>query len=144
MNLLDTMKAVELFRGLDDRQLDRLAGIAQAETYHDGDIILSYDQPGDHLYLLGSGQVEVLLDAPDKAARPTLYLGAGQIFGEIALLDQGTRSATIRASVDDTVVYRLPRDTLLDLCREDTGLGFLLMRNLALDLSFKLRHRNFD
>ena len=143
MNLLDTMRAVELFRGLDDAQFKRLASIAQAETYRDGDIILSYDQPGDHLYLLGSGQVEVLLDAPGRGARPALYLGAGQIFGEIALLDQGTRSATVRAVLDDTVVYRLPREALLDLCRQDTGLGFLLMRNLALDLSFKLRHRNF-
>ena len=144
MTLLETMRAVELFRGLDDRQLQQLAGIAQAETYRDGEVILSYEQPGDHLYVLGSGQVEVLLDAPDKATRPTVYLGAGQIFGEIALLDQGTRSATVRAVVDDTVVYRLGREALLDLCRQDTGLGFVLMRNLALDLSFKLRHRNFN
>lgn len=144
MDLLDTMKTVELFRGLDLGQIERLASIARAETYADGDTIVRYDQPGDSLYLLGGGQVEIILGDRSDDARPTLYLGAGQIFGEIALLDAGTRSATVRAVQDGTVVYRLPRDVLLSLCQQDTGLGFLIMRNLALDLSFKLRHRNFD
>ena len=142
--LLRTMKSIELFQGLNESQLDRLAAISRRETFNEGDIILQQDAPGDRMYIIARGQVEIsVLDVKGKL-RLALYLGQGQVFGEVALLDYGSRSATVTADEDDTVVFSVARDSFDNLCMSDHLLGYLVMRNLALDLSFKLRHRNTD
>lgn len=142
--LLSIIKGIELFRGLEDDQLQRLAAISQRETYKDGDLIFAEGSPGDSLYIIAKGEVEVQMRDGQGDYRATLYLGVGQVFGEVALLDEGVRSAAIAAASPETVVYRLTRAAFQDLCAADLALGFLMMRNLALDLAFKLRHRNYD
>lgn len=139
---VEALKRVALFRGLDDAQLERLTHISERNQFGDGDAILTVDRPGDHLFVLVRGQVEVQIRDEDGALRPALYLGEGQVFGEMALLEGTVRSATVRAAQPATVVYTIPRSAFLDLCAADTGLGYLVMRNLAQDLSFKLRHQN--
>jgi CRP-like cAMP-binding protein len=143
-DLLSLMRHNTLFRGLSDSQLERLAQIMRREQYHKGQAILEQDSAGDSMYVIASGQVGVRMHDARGAARTALYLGAGQLFGEVALLDRGARSATIVATQDDTVVYALPRDSFEQLCSADNALGYLMMRNLALDLAFKLRHQNLD
>lgn len=142
--LLRTMKSIELFKGLNDSQLERLVAISRRESFNAGDVILRQDSPGDRMYIIAQGQVEIsVLDVKGKS-RLAVYLGQGQVFGEVALLDYGSRSATVTADEDNTVVYSLARDSFDNLCMSDHLLGFLVMRNLALDLAFKLRHRNTD
>ena len=141
--LLRTMKTIELFRGLNDTQLERIAAISRRENYKEGDVILKQDAEGDTMYIIAQGQVEISVQAKGKS-RLAIYLGEGQVFGEVALLDYGNRSATVTADEDSTVVYSVSRDGFDILCMSDHLLGYLVMRNLALDLSFKLRHRNSD
>ncbi len=81
---------------------------------------------------------------PDEPERSQVYLGRGQIFGEMALLDMGKRSATVRCSQDHTVLRAISQPAFTDLCNSDTAIGYMIMRNMAIDLSFKLRHRNLD
>jgi CRP-like cAMP-binding protein len=141
--LLHTMKSIELFQGLDDSQLQRIADISRRETFNQGQIILRQDAAGgDKMYIIAQGQVEISVQDPKGNSRLALYLGEGQVFGEVALLDYGSRSATVTADEDGTVVYALARDSFDNLCMSDHLLGYLVMRNLALDLTFKLRHRN--
>ena len=141
--LLRTMKTIELFRGLNDTQLVRITAISRRESYNEGDVILKQDAEGDTMYIIVQGQVEISVQAKGKS-RLAIYLGEGQVFGEVALLDYGSRSATVTADEDGTVVYSVSRDGFDNLCMSDHLLGYLVMRNLALDLSFKLRHRNSD
>jgi CRP-like cAMP-binding protein len=96
------------------------------------------------MYIIASGQVEILKRDAYGDLHTALFLGEGQIFGELALLDQGLRTATVIASDDPTIVFALKRETFESVCRSDTALGYQLMRNLALDLAFKLRHHNLD
>lgn len=138
------MKYIELFRGLSDSQLKRLAEISQKETYSEEQEIVRQGSPGDKMYLVGQGQVEVQFRDGTGASHPAVYLGEGQVFGEMALLDQGPRSATVVAVEDGTVLYSIPGDKFTKLCSTDTNIGYLMMRNVALDLSFKLRHRDTD
>ncbi len=70
-----------------------------------------------------------------------VHLGPGQIVGEMSLVDRGPRSATVRALTDGTLLYALGRQAFLDLCQANHHLGYVVMRNMAADLSFKLRHR---
>jgi CRP-like cAMP-binding protein len=141
MNIIDVMRTMELFRGLSQHQLERLAEITQRETFAEGEAILNMNQLGDRMYILAQGQVEIHVPT-GGGMQPVLFLGEGQVFGEVALLDEGRRSASVIAAEDDTIVYSIPRDEFTRLCQTDTQLGYLVMRNLALDLSFKLRHRN--
>ena len=141
--LLRTMKTIELFRGLNDTQLERITTISRRENFNEGDVILKQDAEGDTMYIIVNGQVEISVQAKGKS-RLAIYLGEGQVFGEVALLDYGSRSATVTADEDGTVVYSVSRDGFDNLCMSDHLLGYLVMRNLALDLSFKLRHRNSD
>jgi CRP-like cAMP-binding protein len=70
-------------------------------------------------------------------------LRQGQVVGEVALVDQGVRSATIRVSRDDTLLLRLRRDQLLRLCETYPVLGYKLMRNLASELATKIRNTDW-
>ncbi len=75
-------------------------------------------------------------------ATSVVRLGEGQIFGEMGLVDGGSRSATVRALMDGTTVFVLPQDAFYSLCDQNHTIGYTVMRNIACDLSFKLRHRN--
>jgi CRP-like cAMP-binding protein len=62
----------------------------------------------------------------------------------MALLDQGVRSASVVAIEEETELYAISADAFVNLCQQDTAIGYIMMRNMALDLSFKLRHKNLD
>jgi CRP-like cAMP-binding protein len=142
--IIHTIKQIEVFHGLSEAQLAPIARIAQRETHKNGDVIIEQGTPGDSMYIIARGQVEILKRDAYGDLHTALFLGEGQIFGELALLDQGLRTATVIASDDPTIVFALKRETFENVCRSDTALGYQLMRNLALDLAFKLRHHNLD
>lgn len=142
--ILGVIKQIEVFHGLTDTQLNEVAQITTREVYSSGDVIIEQDTPGDSMSIIAEGQVEVLKRDSYGDLHTALFLGEGQVFGELALLDQGLRTATIVADDDPTVLYTLKRESFEGLCHSDTALGYQMMRNLALDLAFKLRHQNLD
>lgn len=142
MELVKILKGVELFRGLNAEQLERLAAISHQEVYNADQVIFDQGVPGHKMYVINRGEVEIRINAGSK--HTSLYLGQGQIFGEMALLDQSDRSAAVIAGQDNTIVYSISSSDFLTLCTSDTALGYIMMRNIAMDLSFKLRHRNLD
>ena len=145
MSLIDLLKTVSLFNGLSDHQLQRLIDISAEEIFDDEEIIIKQGAEGDKLYFISEGQVEIRVRRrPTEPERSQVYLGRGQIFGEMALIDMGKRSATVRCSQDHTVLRVIGSDAFSDLCGSDTAIGYIIMRNMAIDLSFKLRHRNLD
>ncbi len=143
-NLVQLLRAAELFIGLTDEQIRRLAAISQELTFKKGETIFAQGDEGDRLYVIRRGQVEITVADTKGRARSEVYLGQGQVFGEMALIDYGRRSATVRCVRDGTVVDMISRDNFTDLCNADKAIGYIVMRNLAVDLSFKLRHRNLD
>ena len=82
--------------------------------------------------------------ASGSQRRVVVNLGEGQIVGEMALIDLGPRSATVRAVTEPTTVQVIRREDFDRLCQENNHIGYIVMRNLAADLSFKLRHRNLS
>jgi len=141
---IQLLKGVELFSGLSEAQLQCLIDISQPITLKDNDVIFTQGEEGDKLYVVREGQVEINVREGNGNHRSQVYLGQGQLFGEIALIDYGTRSATVKAIRNGTVVDSIGRDDFMALCQQDTAIGYVVMRNMALDLSFKLRHRNLD
>lgn len=144
MELVNILKHVELCRGLTDEQLKRLAQISHQESFAADSVIFEQGTAGDKMYVVSKGQVEIQVKDSEGGVYTAVFLGSGQIFGEMALLDEGKRSAAVVAVDDDTVVYSIDGDSFAELCRSDTAIGYVMMRNMAQDLSFKLRHRDFD
>jgi CRP-like cAMP-binding protein len=66
-------------------------------------------------------------------------LRGGQAFGEIALVDQGLRSAGARSAAENTRLLVIPRAKLLNLCDNHPELGYRVMRNVAAELALKMR-----
>ena len=142
-DLQSVLRQAELFEGLSSEELDSIAALCQARTFQAGEIITTQGEQGDELFLVSQGFVEVTASQPDsgEAPRTVVNLGPGQIVGEMSLVDRGPRSATVRALTDGALLQALKREAFLHLCQTNTHLGYLVMRNMAADLSFKLRHR---
>jgi CRP-like cAMP-binding protein len=140
---IDLFKQVGIFSGLSDDQLMHVANLCREVTHSKGDMIVREKEPSTDLYIIREGTVEVSLGTPLMSGpTPIIHLGKGQIFGEVALVDRGLRSATVNALSDGTVLYAISREDFVTLCDEDTHIGYIVMGNIAADLSFKLRHYN--
>jgi MFS family permease len=83
------------------------------ESYGAGDIIVRHGEPGDCMYLVKSGRIEVLQERNGVEA-PLAILGRADYFGEIALLERTGRTATCRC-LDDVEVYAMQREDFEEL-----------------------------
>jgi CRP/FNR family transcriptional regulator, cyclic AMP receptor protein len=92
---VETLKTVSLFEGLDDKQLARVANQMKQRTFPEGSTVTSEGETGAGFFVIAEGTASVSVDGEVKTT-----LGPGDYFGEIALIDEGVRSATIVAATD--------------------------------------------
>ncbi len=135
------IRMVHLFAGLTESELVQLAESCSEEVVAPGSLIVEQNTIGTKMYIIAQGSVEVFIKGLDEES-VLVYLGHGQVFGEMALLDQGYRSASVRATADGCKLYLLDYQKFKELVKANQQIGFIVMRNLAGDLAFKLRHRN--
>ncbi len=117
---------VELFEHLGEDDRARLAKFIDWRELSAGSVLFQAGQPGDAMYVIKRGEIELYIkdNAGQKIALATA--GVGQIFGELALLDHGPRTATARAT-EDSELLALDRDSLLLLFKTtpQAALGLL-------------------
>lgn len=103
-----------LFAGLRASELNIVEGFIHERRYLPDEIIFDKGEDGQALYIIVAGQV--LICQPGQADRPIAELGAGDFFGELALLDDSPRSAQARAGCDTelAVLFRGDFDRLLE------------------------------
>ena len=107
----DLLKEVPLFQLLDDHERSELANQLDLVNFEAGEAIFEYGEPGDAIFVIGSGEVEVFFKN-DTGERIVLEVATrGDFFGELSMLDQGTRSASVVAT-QPTQAFRLDRDDL--------------------------------
>ena len=105
------LKEIPLFELLDDREREDLANRLEVERFAADTSIFQIGDPGDAVYIISSGEVEVFF-RNDTGEQITLERACkGDFFGEISFLDGGCRSASVRATTE-TEVLRLDRDDL--------------------------------
>ena len=133
------LKKVPLFADLADDDLKKLCKSIEEVKLLKGETLFEEGAPGDRAFVIRDGEIEII-----KKSRGREVLLAtresGEVFGEMALVDQGMRSATAQTTQDNTFILRLPREKLIDLCDSDIELGYKVMKNLAADLAQKMRN----
>ena len=145
-SIVNFLKQSDVFFQLTPAQLELVAHLCQELTYMAGDIIFEEKSSSKELYIIAQGEVEILIHhdstEPSGSEGETVIakLRRGQSFGEVALVDEGLRSATARACQGETRLLVIPRDRLLMLCETYPNLGYRLMHNLASDLAMKIRN----
>lgn len=106
------------------------------KVYEDGEVIIREGEVGDAMFVVQSGEVEVIREGPAGEHRVGI-LGGGDFFGEMALFDKAVRSATVRA-VGEARVLTIDKRTILKRISEDP----LLAVNLIKSMSSKIRNVN--
>lgn len=142
------LSVTEIFHDFSQTQLEMVASICEPVTHQKGDVILQEYDTTKALYVIGRGAVEIIMspglvgDAEQQGTEAVALteLRQGQVTGEVALVDEGTRSATVKVSEDNTYLLKIPRERLMMLCDNYPELGYKLMKNLAADLAFKIRN----
>ncbi|HRQ37114.1 MAG TPA: cyclic nucleotide-binding domain-containing protein [Chloroflexota bacterium] len=141
------LSVTEIFDNLTTTQLELVASICDSATYNQGDVLLQENESTTELYVIARGGVEIMMNpslvgADQEKYEPVVIteLRQGQVFGEVALVDEGIRSATARVSQDNTTLLKVPRDRLMLLCDSYPDLGYKVMKNVAADLAFKIRN----
>jgi CRP/FNR family transcriptional regulator, cyclic AMP receptor protein len=133
-----------LFDGLSSSELDQVISICHERIYHKNDIIANQGDIGNEVFIIVDGNVEILVnDKNDSAKKRTVaIIGKGHIIGEMGLVDQGPRSATMKAMDEPTILQVILYEELKNLCKQNTQIGFTVMGNLASEISIKLRRTN--
>jgi CRP/FNR family transcriptional regulator len=104
----DALARVDLFSGLPEKELKDLATYCGERTFSPGSVLLSQGEQGLGLFILTKGTVRITrVNSPDGAEEVLGTAGVGDVIGELALLDDLPRSATVTA-VDEVSVLVLP------------------------------------
>jgi CRP-like cAMP-binding protein len=146
--LINYLKQSDIFYQFTPTQLELLANLCQEIVLREGEVIFRENSGSKELYVIAQGEVDILISpsliasdpATNKKETRIATLRRGQSFGEVALVDEGLRSATAVASQKDTRLLIIPRDKLILLCDTYPQLGYRLMYNLAADLAMKIRN----
>lgn len=147
-SIVANLAVTEIFDNFTPTQLELVAAICEPGSYKKGDVLIREYEKTSALYVIARGSVEIFVSAdmvservpPGSEEVRITELRQGQVTGEVALVDQGIRSATVRVNRDDTYLLKISRQRLMLLCDTYPELGYKLMKNLAADLAFKIRN----
>lgn len=121
---------IAVFHGLDGDQLAAIAERARRRTYRAEEAILHQEDPGQTLYVILSGTVKVSTNLPDGSEVFLALLAAGDTFGEMSLIDAGSRSADV-VTQEETTLLSIDRRLFEELIAACPPFTHNLLRMLA-------------
>ena len=122
---VDALRSVALFADLDDDELLQVALLFKERHFAAGETVVMEGADGAAFFLIKFGEARVAVRGAERAS-----LGPGDHFGEIALIDEGVRSATITAA-SDLVCYGLTFWEFRPLVVGNGEIGWKLLQSLA-------------
>ena len=129
-NILQFLQRVPLFQGLNNRQLRKLAERFVERRYAAGQEMVTQGQGGEGFFLLVSGRAEAIRTRADGEKVMVNSFGPADFFGELALLDEGIRTATVTAT-EPTECLVLTRWDFLSILKEDAQMAVTILQELA-------------
>jgi signal transduction histidine kinase len=134
MTALETSK---LFASLSPAQCEQLRKMTQTRSFAPHQQIFKEGDPGDGLYVVKTGKVQISGLLNGEKRHVFAHAMPGEVFGEMAVLDQRPRSASATAEVDSEV-YFIPRDPMLEVIQQSAPLALWFLQ----EISHRLREFN--
>lgn len=117
-------------KGSSTRSLNKSHAMANlGKEYKDGEVIVRQGEPGNCMFVIQAGKVEAIAEADGRELR-LRTMGANDFFGEMALFEEETRTATIRA-VGTTRVLTIDKKNFLGGIHEDPSLAFRIVQTMS-------------
>lgn len=132
---------VPFFDGLTPEALTMIANVTSEEVYPYGSRLFSYGDPGDKLYIILEGKVRISREVGGMGEEALAVLGAGEVFGEMALLDESPRSAGALAHEKCRVLV-ITKDAFDDLLFLHKDLAYEVLWSCVRMLATRLRETN--
>ncbi len=132
------LRSIGLFGALDDDVLTHLASTLSVHRLEAGEIVFREGDDANAMYVVVSGEIEVLKKSKRATESRVAVLGPGDWFGEMSIVDIQPRSATVRALAPSSLL-RISAADLDALYRYDLRSYSLIVLNLARELSRRLR-----
>lgn len=129
--MIELLRTVPLFQSFSHSQLESIAALCQTKTYKVGTILFHENEVGTVFYIVISGSVKIYTtDLKTRAEKILEVFGAGEAFGELALLDGKPRSATAQA-IEDTQVLSLTTKDFSNLMRSHFDITMSIVKELC-------------
>lgn len=140
MSVLDLLKGCPLFYELYPKEIEKLASHCNVLTFNDGDYIVKDQEEGNEVYVILEGDAVIEKKLPHGTKR-IAELHQGDVFGEMVLIDEKTRSADIKAT-KKSFVLEIPYDSIYVMFQKEPRIFGLLLLNLSRLIAQRLRMAN--
>jgi CRP-like cAMP-binding protein len=121
---------VPMFRGLKKRHLQRLSKQFVSRDYDTGQAIMTQGKGGEGIFIITAGSAEATREQTDGTKTVVNTFGPTDFFGELALLDDGLRTASVVAT-EQTQCLALTRWDFLAVLKEDADIAIVILEELA-------------
>jgi CRP-like cAMP-binding protein len=140
------LETSDLFKDLKPAYLDIILMVCEEIRYLAGDYIFREGDPGDAIYLVAQGAVDIVLEprSDEEAPIAVATMAPTSTFGEVTLVEtDARRTASVRCKTDAQLI-RIDRGRLLRICRDYPEIGLNVMYRIAAELATKLRSSNLS
>ena len=124
------LSSVPLFSKLDASKLKLIAFTSEQLDLSDGEFLFHLNDPSDSAYLVLAGTVQIVVEKDDGSADVIVELGVNALVGEMGVIANAPRSASIRAS-GEVKVLRIDADDFMNLLIENPSMSLHVMRDLT-------------
>ena len=135
------LKGIDVFKGLEDAQYEKLASVCGEMQFKDGEFVVKKGDASNALYILAEGACDVKIEIGGYSQFTVHQLNPGDVFGEVGFIDGSVRSADIIAVRPSRIVV-LEHKGLMEIAESDPKLGFRIILNLAKKICERLRRTN--
>lgn len=136
--ILDILTEIELFSELDYNSLTNLSNLFEEKIYNQDEIIFKEDSIGTSMMMITSGEVRISQISDPQTEEALIILKKGDVFGEMALLEDMPRSATVIANTN-VIIFEVQREKFLNFLENNKEAGVKILMKLAKILSSRLR-----
>ena len=126
----EALKLVPFFHNLNQEEVENLAKRLVPRRFSANQIIFHHGDPGGLLYIIGKGKVKITHSTPDGQEAMLAIFGSGDFFGELALLDDSPRSATVEA-LEPTDTMTLHREDFIRFISNNPDFALHVLKTLA-------------
>ncbi|MAG30008.1 MAG: cAMP phosphodiesterase [Deltaproteobacteria bacterium] len=129
-DVLNSLRAIPLFGRVSEGDLEELATHLIERRFPKNATVVEEGLPGDYMYVIRQGRVKVTKASEDGREKIMNFLEAGAFFGDMALLGDETRSASVK-TLEESVLLALSRRDFIDLIRQSPDLSLAVIEELA-------------